>query len=689
MSDYSSKQYIPITLVIITFAVYLSTICPTVYLGDSGELTVAAFSLGIPHPSGYPLYALLGKLFCLIPVGNIGFRMNLMSVFFSLATVWVVYSIIYKITSSIASSIAGAFSLAFTPLFWGQTISAEVYPLHTFFVALIIRLLIYWEDNRDLCRLALVSFIVGLSFLNHLQTVMMAPSVLFFFIISDRKNILNIKTIAVISILFLFALTIYFYLPIRTHAGAAIHWGDPDSLKTFWDVVSGKAHRSGYVFNKTYGNYIVRSHEALRIVLAQFGVISLFALWGFIKLLSLRWKIFYSGIIVFDFFYTIFLNTVNIEVTTFNLPTLIVIAILIGIGISDLLNRYRLIAIKSKIKIYQISNIACCAVPVIFMASNFNICDQSRNYTAYEHALNVFRTVNYDGTMFIDGDNNLFPIIYARIVEQMRKDVMVFDQYDLFFKVQYMGDKTPFVYYGERDDLFDFLKKIIIEKKMPYGVYFSSFNPDDILMPEDYKLIRYGILSQITNNQMDINQKKQVSVWNYYLTVSLEDNFTRDFMNREVTAYYHLNKGRHLLMLGGIKAGLKRLKLAAQVGYDDDLIHTELSSLYVDYGFFKEARMELEKSLIYCQDLAGVYNNWGYYYSKRGDFNNAINYISKAVEKDPSNITYCNNLGFIFLNAGREKSAIEAFKKSLSINGKQENIKKILKENDVNSIKGE
>ena len=63
---------------IFLFGIYLKTICPVVYLGDSGELTAAAYSLGIPHNSGYPLYCIIGKIFCLIPIGNIGFRMNLM-----------------------------------------------------------------------------------------------------------------------------------------------------------------------------------------------------------------------------------------------------------------------------------------------------------------------------------------------------------------------------------------------------------------------------------------------------------------------------------------------------------------------------------------------------------------------------------------------------------------------------------
>ena len=49
-------------------------------LGDSGELVAAVHTLGIPHPSGYPLYVLLGKLFSMaLPIGSIAFRMSLFS----------------------------------------------------------------------------------------------------------------------------------------------------------------------------------------------------------------------------------------------------------------------------------------------------------------------------------------------------------------------------------------------------------------------------------------------------------------------------------------------------------------------------------------------------------------------------------------------------------------------------------
>ena len=62
------------------FVLYARGACRTIYVGDSGELVAAVFTLGIPHPSGYPLYVLLGKLWTVaVPFGSIAFRMSLFS----------------------------------------------------------------------------------------------------------------------------------------------------------------------------------------------------------------------------------------------------------------------------------------------------------------------------------------------------------------------------------------------------------------------------------------------------------------------------------------------------------------------------------------------------------------------------------------------------------------------------------
>ena len=152
-------KHLHFPLAFLSFTVYLITTCPTIYLGDSGELTAAAFCLGIPHNSGYPLYCLLGKLFCLIPLGNIGFRMNLMSCFFAAATVGLVCHFILKITSSILAAITGSLVLGFSPILWNQTICAEVYSLHAFFVALLIKLLWWWDERREFHRLLLFTLV--------------------------------------------------------------------------------------------------------------------------------------------------------------------------------------------------------------------------------------------------------------------------------------------------------------------------------------------------------------------------------------------------------------------------------------------------------------------------------------------------------------------------------------------------
>jgi len=400
MNSFTSKQYVPFILIIISFGVYLSTICPTVYLGDSGEITAAAFSLGIPHNSGYPLYALLGKLFCLIPIGNVGFRMNLMSTFFSVLTVWLVYSFILRITASSLSALAGSLILAFIPILWSQTVCAEVYPLHIFFFALLIRLLFWWDEKKYLYQLVLLAFVTGISFGNHMQTVMLAPAVLFIIVSGDKKTLFNLKHILILSVFFVLALSIYLYLPIRTDAGAAIHWGDPNTLDRFLEHVTARAHREGYVLTMSPSEYLLRVKETFWIVGSQFGVLLLLAIWGFLKWPSIRWRIFFVAVIIFDFIYTIFLNTISLQITVFALPTCIVLAILTGMGISKVLKITRF-SLNVNPTISKILKIGCLIVPGLQFILNFSLCDQSRNYTAYEHALNIFRTVDNGSTLFI------------------------------------------------------------------------------------------------------------------------------------------------------------------------------------------------------------------------------------------------------------------------------------------------
>ncbi|MDD4873057.1 MAG: DUF2723 domain-containing protein [Kiritimatiellae bacterium] len=62
--------------------VFFYYMAPEVTLQDSGELVTGAFTFGVPHPPGYPLWALLGYIWSnfIVPFGNPAWRIGMMSV---------------------------------------------------------------------------------------------------------------------------------------------------------------------------------------------------------------------------------------------------------------------------------------------------------------------------------------------------------------------------------------------------------------------------------------------------------------------------------------------------------------------------------------------------------------------------------------------------------------------------------
>jgi len=87
------------------FAVYLWTLCPTVWVGDSGELTAAAWTLGTPHPTGYPLWLLLAKAFATVfPFGSVAWRMNFFSALCAAGAVFLILELYAPVEMSATTS---------------------------------------------------------------------------------------------------------------------------------------------------------------------------------------------------------------------------------------------------------------------------------------------------------------------------------------------------------------------------------------------------------------------------------------------------------------------------------------------------------------------------------------------------------------------------------------------------------
>jgi len=325
-------------------------------------------------------------------------------------------------------------------------------------------------------------------------------------------------------------------------------------------------------------------------------------------------------------------------------------------------------------------------IPLVFLVLNYRVSDQSENTTAYEHALNIFRTAENDAILFMNGDNYIFPVTYARVVERMREDVTLHDRNNILFKMRgaARGIEARSVTWEQRRNE---MEKEIIAENPDRAVYYAVFGPYAVDLPPSKKLTPDGVLYRVFPEGTDHRPNTFGAVWKYYSTESFYGNFERDFMNREICAYFFFDRGKDLMLSGQRPAGLRNLRLAREIGYNDNVIHSDMGVFFADHGFFEEARRSLEKALLYHEDLSGVYNNWGYYYDKIGEHEKAVASFRKAVELRPDRFFLFNNLGFALFETGEKQESAAALKKSLSLYDDQPGIRKFMEESLMKDAK--
>lgn len=195
-------------------AVYVVTLAPGVLGGDSGELQCIPYILGVAHPTGYPLYTLLGWLWThLVVVGNVAYRMNLFSALAGALTAGVLYLIIHHITAQHVPAVVAALFLAFSPTFWFESLIAEVYTLNLLFVALCLLLLLWWQEGKT--RLELFAFIYGLSLTHHRHIVLLLPAFIYFIYKVKREALTDWRLMSRPVLSFLLPQLLHLYIPIR------------------------------------------------------------------------------------------------------------------------------------------------------------------------------------------------------------------------------------------------------------------------------------------------------------------------------------------------------------------------------------------------------------------------------------------------------------------------------------------
>jgi hypothetical protein len=155
---------------------YFLTLAPGLLPADNGEFQLVGATLGVAHPPGFPLYTLLSKLMTWLPIAaSAAYKINLLSLITSVATLGILYLSVYSLTRQQFPAITAVLALGTATTFWAQATTANIRSLTALFAALAIFALIRHQQEKAHSDRYLVLFAAALSlgFTHHLSLAFM------------------------------------------------------------------------------------------------------------------------------------------------------------------------------------------------------------------------------------------------------------------------------------------------------------------------------------------------------------------------------------------------------------------------------------------------------------------------------------------------------------------------------------
>lgn len=266
---------IHIGLFILAASGAVAAVLPGLTFEDGSELCLAGKTLGVAHPPGFPLWVLWAKVACMVPLGQVPFRVNLLSgVFFSLACACIPFSLLRGRLRSprhwpdCLGLMAAGLALMGSARFWGQALSCEVYAMEMAFLSCALGACLLGH-----CRMSLLGLLVGLSLCVHLPlTLFTCPVMMAIFLL--RQGLPRPKHLVRCAALMGVGLLPWLAIPIRSGGRSAVAWRDASDLPAFWEHVT----RGGYPLERSLaqlGNYWPQLQVGLEDLAHSFGPIVL------------------------------------------------------------------------------------------------------------------------------------------------------------------------------------------------------------------------------------------------------------------------------------------------------------------------------------------------------------------------------------------------------------------------------
>ena len=418
------------------FTVYLLTLAPGVWGFDSGELATGAYTLGIVHPPGYPLYLLVAKLFTLLlPIGEVAYRLNLLSAVFAALTVYFLYDLILQLTKKriVAWCTAGFF--AFTNYFWQMALVAEVYTLHTLFLVLCLSILQRYTRDKQDKWVYLFALVYGLSLCNHTSGILFSLAYAWILLSHGYLNRQWLRKIVLAGVCFFIGLLPYLYFPIRNQSSQIINYPqqyygiDISTLQGIWWMVSGKAYqffKFAYELNELPAEVFDYSSFLWRNFM---GIGALLGILGLAYLGRKQWKLAVALLLLFSANVIFYINYRVLDKDIMFLPSYLIFTIFIAFGILAIVQYLsRLMQkIPKMTRANQVVVFLICLLPISALALNWRWVDMHNMEGPERFANQVFVNLPEHSIVVADWSSAVV-LEYFQVVYGQRRDIEIYNR---------------------------------------------------------------------------------------------------------------------------------------------------------------------------------------------------------------------------------------------------------------------
>lgn len=493
MKPLSRDNWLGLILAIAVFAVYVTTLAPAVQPEDSGEIAASLHTLGIVHPSGYPLFTLLGAAFSHLPLGGtVIWRLNLLVALLCAVAVFLFYRLFLfllvaypaeaskpsfrrekgpgkktgkpslpadSLTNPFLNQLAAATAallLAFSRTFWSEALSLEVYAFHLVFLAGVTLVFLRSLDLRsrgssEAAHRAwiLFAFLLGLSFANHMMTVLLAPAFLYLYFSFHGAGRGSWAKIGKAVLPFLAGLSLYLYLPLRAAQKPLMNWGDPSSPGNFWRHLTTEQYRykmfssADVAFRKLSGflSEFPQQFAYIGLALAAVGLWTLFRR-------NRRMLVFSTLVFLACVLYAV---NYDFDDPNFYLNAYAATAIWLVYGLRTVLEGARA---RNR---PAFAGILCGALVLFSAGLNYGAVDQSDDYAVEDYVKNTLDGLAPNAVLFTSQSRTLsLPAEYYQWVEKRRPDVVLLD-YQLmtssFWYYESVERRHPRFFEGSRSEI--------------------------------------------------------------------------------------------------------------------------------------------------------------------------------------------------------------------------------------------